>query len=53
MPKKIRKGMNGSSNQLGVLERYALKSIESIKEDKPYTTSNPKVQSLLRSYRAD
>lgn len=38
------------SNQLGILERYALKSIESIKEDKPYTTSNPKVQSLLRSY---
>ena len=37
-------------NHVSALERYAEKSINAIKQDKPYNPSNPKVKTLLKSY---
>lgn len=37
-------------SHVSALERYAEKSINAIKQDKPYNPSNPKVKTLLKSY---
>ena len=41
---------NSLTRQMGALQKYLRKSVESIHEDKPYYPTNPKVTSLLRTY---
>lgn len=41
---------NSLTRQMGALQKYLRKSVQSIHDDEAYTPTNPKVASLLRTY---